>query len=154
MSERKDKGWLDEQLRRAVNGATPAFDAEAWKQKYTREYKALLAGGKQTAGWGQPHSGRRILGVPFGKLAVAAAVLVAAGVLLLGRFGFTPVQPVPASAPPSPAQMVSVLSLSAAFRQGGMEELDRQCDRAMERLGPRPGSVSMQELQKDINGKG
>jgi hypothetical protein len=32
--------------------------------------------------------------------------------------------------------------------------LDKQCDRALERLGPRPTNVSMQELFKDLDGKG
>jgi hypothetical protein len=149
MSERKDEKWLDEQLQRAVNGATPVFDAEAWKHKYAKEYEALLARGE--------HPAMRILRGPFVKLAIAAAVLVGAGILLLGRHGAAPVQPVPGSRPvarQAPAQMVSMISLSAAFRQGGMEGLDEQCDRALEKLGPRPSNVSMQELLKDINGKG
>ncbi|MCL5278954.1 MAG: hypothetical protein M1376_03490 [Planctomycetes bacterium] len=154
MSERKDEKWLDEQLQRVVDGATPVFDAQAWKQKYTTEYEALLAGGEQPVGWGLPHPTMRILRGPFVKLAIAAAVLATAGVLLVGRFAPTPVQPVPATAPPSAAQMVSMISLSAAFRQGGMEGLDKQCDRALEKLGPRPNRMSMQELLKDLNGKG
>ncbi len=154
MSEHKDERWLDEQLQRAVNGATPAFDAQAWKQKYASEYEALLARGKQPVRWGTLRPTIRILSGPFGKITIAATVVVAAGVLFVGRFGPTPVQPVPASTQPSPAQMVSMISLSAAFRRGGIDELDRQCDRALERLGPRPNSVSVQELLKDINGKG
>ncbi len=149
MSEHKDEKWLDEQLKRAVGGSTPVFDSQAWKHKYAKQYEALLARGGQPVGWG--------LGGPFVKLAIAAAVLVAAGVLLLGRHGAMPVQPVPGSRPAvrtSPAQMVSMISLSAAFESGGMEGLDKQCDRALERLGPRPNSISVQELLKDLNGKG
>jgi hypothetical protein len=91
----------------------------------------------------------------FGKLAIAAAILIAAGIFLAGRFGVT--QPTPGPQPaavPSPAQMVSMISLSAAFSHGGMEGLDKQCDRALETLGPRPSTVSVQELLKDINGRG
>jgi hypothetical protein len=157
MSEHKDEKWLDGQLQRAVDGATPVFDAQAWKQKYANEYEALLARGRQTAGWGLPYRAIRILGGPFGKIAVAAVIAVAAGVLLVGRSGLPPERPTPDPQPiaqQSPAQMVSMLSLSAAFRRGGIDELDKQCDRALETLGPRPNSVSVQELLKDINGKG
>ena len=154
MSEHKDEKWLDEQLQRVVNGATPVFDAQAWKRKYAREFQTLLGRSEQPSRSSTGRTVRLVFRGTIGKLAIAAAVLVAAGVLLVGRFAPAPVQPVPTSAPPSPAQMVSMISLSAAFRQGGMEGLDRQCDRALERLGPRPNSVSVQELLKDINGKG
>jgi hypothetical protein len=95
--------------------------------------------------------------VSLGRLAMAAGILVVAGVLFLERFGSAPQRPssgVPTAAQDSPAQMVSMIVLSAAFRSGGMEGLNNQCDRALERLGPRPTSVSMQELFKDIDGKG
>jgi hypothetical protein len=171
MSGRKDEKWLDDQLQRAVNGSTPVFDAQAWKQKYSGEYKALLSRGRQNVGWGlphrsgtsrrlwwgKPHPTARILRSSLGKVAIAAAIIVAAGVLLAGRLGIAPKKSSPEPQPvaqQSPAQMVSMISLSAAFRSGGMEGLDRQCERALERLGPRPTSVSMQELLKDISGKG
>jgi hypothetical protein len=97
----------------------------------------------------------RIVRSSFGKFAVAAAILIVAGVFLAGRFRVT--QPTPGPQPmaaQSPAQMVSMIALSAAFSHGGMEGLDKQCDRALETLGPRPSMVSMHELLKDINGKG
>jgi hypothetical protein len=150
MSERKDEKWLDDQLQRAVNGSTPVFDAQAWKQKYAGEYQTLIARGKL-------HPTVRILRGSFGKVALAAGVIIAAGILLVGQLRPSPERPTPGPQPiaqQSPAQMVSMISLATAFRSGGMEGLDRQCERALERLGPRPTSVSMQELLKDINGKG
>jgi hypothetical protein len=156
MSEHKeDEKWLDDRLQRAISGATPAFDARAWKQKYAKEYEAILARGQRKVGWGLPHLATRIVRRPFCKVALAAAFVIGAGILLTGRFGTT--RPMVVSQPAaqeSPAQMVSMISLSAAFRSGGMEGLNEQCDRALERLGPRPTSVSMQELLKDINGRG
>ncbi len=170
-AHRKDEKWLDDQLQRAVNGAAPAFDAQAWKQKYAREYETLVGRGKQMVGWGLPHHNRRdqrdrwgkphptesVLRGLFGKVAIAAAILIAAAVLLSGRFVGRPDEPIPVSpvvVHQSPAQMVSMISLSAAFRRGGIDELDKQCDRALEKLGPRPNRVSMQELFREMNGKG
>jgi hypothetical protein len=157
MSEHKDEKWLDEQLQRAVDGVTPMFDAQAWKRKYAREFQILLGRSGQPNQSGTGRTVRVLLRGSTGRLAIAAAVLATAGVLLVGRFGPAPDGSTPARQPvasPSPARMVSMISLSAAFRQGGMEGLDQQCDRALERLGPRPNSVSMQELLKDIDGKG
>ncbi len=45
MSERKDERWLDDQLRRAIHGSTPQFDAQAWKAKHPDEYQNLVAAG-------------------------------------------------------------------------------------------------------------
>jgi hypothetical protein len=160
MSERKDEQWLDEQLRRAVDGTTPVFDAGAWKEKHSREYQTLLHRSGQPDRSGTGRTIRLVLRSSTAKLAVAAAVVLAAGLLLIGRFepgADRPVPDRPRDDLRSPAQMVSMISLSAAFRRGGIDELDRQCERAMEQLGPRPGSVSIQEVLKDItaaNGKG
>ncbi len=156
MSEHKDEKWLDEQLQRAVDGVTPTFDAEAWKQKYAKEYEALLARSRQAGGRGKTSFTGWVLKSQFGKVAIAAAIVITASVLVVSRSGSTSVPPGPGSlsrAQPSPAQMVSMISLSAAFRRGGIDELDKQCDRALKKLGPRPNSVSMQELLREMNGK-
>jgi len=157
MSQRKDEKWLDDRLQRAVNGVSPVFDAETWKHKYAGEFQTLLGRSGRPSQSHAGHKVRLVLRGSIGKLAIAAAVVAAAGALLIGRFAFPPDKPRPSPQPmiqQSPAQMVSMISLSTAFRIGGMEGLDKQCDRALERLGPRPTNVSIQELLKDISGKG
>jgi hypothetical protein len=157
MSERKDETWLDDQFQRAVNGATPVFDAQAWKRKYSKEFETLLCRNGRPRRFGTGRIVRLVLKGSIGKFAIAAVVMAAAGILLVGRFGLRPDRPTPGPQPvvqQSPAQMVSMISLSTAFRSGGMEGLDRQCEQALEKLRPRPTSVSMQELLKDISDKG
>ncbi|MBM4027764.1 MAG: hypothetical protein FJ280_20545 [Planctomycetes bacterium] len=162
MSERKDEQWLDKQLRRVINGAPPVFDAESWQRRYDREFQTLMARGGRPAD--VPARGD-VCATPWilklmGKLALAAAILVTAGILLVGRLGQSPDRPIPEPSAvdlPSPARMVSMMSFSAAFRRGGLDELDRHSERALETLGPRPNEVSVQELLEDIvamNGKG
>ncbi len=154
MSEHKDEKWLNEQLRRAVDGATPAFDAQAWKHKYAREFQTLLGRSGQPSQFDTGRTVRLTLRGSIGKLAIAAAVVATLGISLIGRLEPGPGRPTARSDSASPAEMVSMISLSVAFQQGGMEGLGRQCDRALERLGPRPNSASLQELLQDINGKG
>jgi hypothetical protein len=148
MSERKDEQWLDRELRRAVEGTTPVFDAQAWRQKHRAEYEALLSRRDPTnkARQGMPHP--MVLGRWFGALAVAAAVMVVAGVLLLSRPepDAHPPTPGPAASVSSPAQMMTMMSLQAAYQQGGTEALERQFDKALKMLGPRTTSMSSQEL--------
>jgi hypothetical protein len=150
MSERKDEKWLDKQLQQVVNGSTPAFDAQAWKQKHRDEYQMLLSRGrasKQSAS-NAGRTVRVVLGSWIGKLAAAATIAVAVGLFVLGRNGHGPDKP-PASPGPmaqSPAELVTVMSLQAAYRQGGTEALDRQFDKALKMLGPRTTSISLKEL--------
>ena len=154
MSERKDEKWLDQQLQRAVDGTTPAFDAQAWKHKYAREFQTLLGRSGQPSQSGTGRALRLVLKGSIGKLAIAATVVATLGIFLIGRLQPGPDRPTAGPDSTSPAQMVSMISLSAAFRQGGMEGLDTQCDRALESLGPRPSSISVQELLKDIDDEG
>ncbi len=94
---------------------------------------------------------------PTARLALAAAVVVAAGILFFGWLRPIAERPTPGPqtvAQQSPAQIVSMTSLSAAFRSGGMEGLNKQCDRALETLGPRPTIVYVQEFFRDSNSKG
>jgi hypothetical protein len=150
MNEHADRKQLDDELRRVIDTSRPEFDAEAWKDKYAGEYETLVSRGQGVAP--SAASGRRTIRIgSIGTLAAAAAIIVVVG-LLAGRFGREPTRP---TAPPraraqSPAKIVSMASLSAAFRQGGMEALDKQFDEALDTLGPRPNGDSMAELLGDL----
>ena len=52
----------------------------------------------------------------------------------------------------SPAKMLTVMSLNNAFRRGGTEAVEEQCNQAFEMLGLRPEKISIQELLADFNG--
>jgi len=150
MSERKDERWLDDQLRRAVHGDTPRFDAQAWKQKHAEEYQRLVA---RSAGWGLPHrvgTGRWLRwGKPHPttliRLAVAAAIIMTIGLFVLRMH--RPEKPTSPSelAGGSPAERMTMRSLSLAYEQGGFDELDRQLQNTLDEFGPRSSGVSLQE---------
>lgn len=150
MSERKDEKWLDDQLRRAVDGTTPAFDAESWKRKHRREYEALLARGKKASHPSAVTSRvvRLVLRGPFGKLAAAAAIIVLAGVFSVSEPGRMPERPIdePRSVAQGPEEMLSMMSLRMAYQQGGFEALDQQLQDTLDTFRPRSSGVSMQEL--------
>jgi len=153
MNERRNDEWLDEQLRQVINTSEPQFDADTWKEKYADEYQALTARGGR--GKPVPASRARMARVirigTVGGLTVAAAILLTIG-LFFSRGRREPAGPGSTYHPvaQSPAKMVSMMSLSAAFRQGGIEALDRQLDIATEKLGPRPGGNSIAALLSDL----
>jgi len=153
MSERKDEKWLDGELRRVIDGATPEFDAEAWKRKYPAEFQAVLARGTKGRKAGRPRIVRFVLGHPGAGVAVAAAIVIAAALLLRGPTEREPQKPVPddrRTIARSPAQMVTMMSLTLAYRHGGTEALDRQLDEAVGMLRPRSATMPMHELFDEL----
>ncbi|MBN2130837.1 MAG: hypothetical protein JW741_15150 [Sedimentisphaerales bacterium] len=152
MSERKDEKWLDGELRRVIDGATPEFDAEAWKRKYPAEYQAVLARAAKGRKAGRPRIVRLLLGHPGAGVAVAAAIVIVAALLLRGPAAREPQGPVPGgqTVAQSPAKMVTMMSLTLAYRRGGTEALDQQLDEAVGILRPRSATMPMHELFDDL----
>ncbi len=144
MNERRDERWLDEQLRRAINTTAPEFDAERWKRDHAEAYQALVWRGR---------GGRRGHWA-VGGLAAAAVILIGAAILLTRTLPQIRREPVGGdiAKAPSPAHIVSLMSLRASYRQGGEEVLYEQLDTAMKTLGPRPGRPSPLRMLIDLDG--
>jgi len=85
-------------------------------------------------------------------LAAAAAIVIGVTLLFLAR---GPEQrsegnPQPYAAG-GPAGLTTALSLTMAYRQGGLDALEAQCDEALDLLGPRPASLPLHELYDNGN---
>ncbi len=147
MNRRKDEDWLDEQLKQVINTTRPEFDAEAWKHRYPRAHAALTPRRCEVTDFGTA--------LPY-KLRLAVAAVILIGVALLWIQKPTPELPAPpmeTTAPVRfPAQMVSMMTLRAAYRQGGQEGLNRQLDSALKTLGPRPDELSLLRVLRDLDG--
>ena len=89
-----------------------------------------------------------------GALAVAAVILIGAAILLMQVPSRQPQEPEVAVTPkaPSPARIVSMMSLRMAYRRGGEEALNQQLDAALKTLGPRPSKLSALEVLSDLEG--
>ena len=87
------------------------------------------------------------------KLAAAAVILVAAGLMMVYRNQPMPQQqPGPVIVTKSPAEMLTGMSLSLAWRRGGIEAMDEQSKKAFDMLGAEPANGSIQELLVELNG--
>lgn len=87
------------------------------------------------------------------KLAAAAVILVAVGLMMVYRNPPAPQQPPQTvSVAKSPAEMLTAMSLNIAWRRGGIEAVDEQSSKAFEMLGSQPAKASIQELLLELNG--
>lgn len=96
---------------------------------------------------------RMIFRNPLTKLAAAAVIIVAISFFIAHRGPSEQADTtIESRATKSPAEMQAILSLSIAYRRGGIEAVDRQCQKAIEMLGPRPAEITVTELLEEYNG--
>lgn len=139
MNERNEK-WLDEQLKKTIDSGKVEFDGEQWKQKYSAKYQKLISRART-----RPNVQRFSLAHPL--IRIAAVIAIAALVVLFMSRRPGHVEPVVfEKSEQSPAKMLSMLSLSLAYRQGGLDAVDEQSKKAYELLGQKNTNVSIGEL--------
>ncbi len=100
---------------------------------------------------------RTILKSPITKLAAAAVIIVAIGLLALlvhRRPGEQADTTTVSEVTKSPVEMMTAMSLERAFRRGGIEAVEKQCKQAFKPIGPRPGSLSVEQILAEFNGDG
>lgn len=151
MSTQKDEKWLDEMITRTINTTRPEFDSEKWKQKYHKEFQTLVSRADKAST--VPFRLPSVLKSPITKLAAAALIILAIGFFMihLGT-GEKVITPDVTTVSKSPAEMLTVMSLNIAYRRGGMEAVERQCEQAIEKLGPRPAEITIKQILTEFNG--
>jgi hypothetical protein len=150
MSDNNDK-WLDEIISKIINTVKPQFDAEKWKQKYPDEFKMLQArNGKPSV---HQFQWTTIFKNPISKLAAAAIIILAFGLLILQSNKKEKIETVKVlNVTQTSTEMLTLKSLTIAYRNGGIEAVEKQCDEAIEKLGFKPKKIAVQELISDIDG--
>ncbi|MHC4533656.1 MAG: hypothetical protein ACYS6K_06870 [Planctomycetota bacterium] len=143
---------MDELISRTINTEKPQFDAEKWKQKYPEEYQALLSRAAQGDSISQPKVLKVILKSPLIKIAAAAVIILGVSIFITQKDPGELEQPKIVKATKSPAEMMTAMSLTIAYRNGGMEALETQYDEACKQLGPRPRSLSVDQVLTEFNG--
>ena len=87
------------------------------------------------------------------KLTAAAAAVIIVGIGLLAIFVHQGPgeQPVP-KVVKSPSKMMTAMSLTMAYRRGGIDALDKHCEKALKKLGPRQLRLTLGQLLTENNG--
>ena len=101
---------------------------------------------------GSSSTTRMMLRSRAAKLAAAAAIIIAVGLLMIQSNPREQTHAPTVNVAKSPADMLSVMSLTMAYRRGGIEALDNQSNEAFEMLGSQPTTVSIRELLTESNG--
>ena len=151
MSKYKDDKWLDELITRTINTTKPQFDSEKWKQRFPKEFKMLFSRSDKASTATVRLS--NILKSPITKLAAAALIILAIGFFLthLGpseKVDTTDVTTVTKS----PVEMMTAMSLERAFRRGGIEAVESQCEEAFKPIRPVSRSLSIEQILAEFNG--
>ncbi len=96
----------------------------------------------------KPSTARIIILNRMMKLAAAAALIIVAISLYIAhqgpseQGGITRVLEVAES----PSEIMTMKSLTIAYRRGGIEGIENQCEKALKILGPQPASISLGDL--------
>ncbi len=152
MKEQRNEKRIEELISRTINTEKPQFDAEKWKQKYPDEYQALLSRAAKGDSGGHSTILKVILKNPITKIAAAAVIILCVSVFITQKKPGEQEQPNIAKAAKSPAEMMTAISLTIAYRKGGMEALEEQYNEAYKQLGPRPKSLSVDQILTELNG--
>ena len=98
----------------------------------------------------KPSAAGMILRSRAARFAAAAVVILAVGLLMVYRNPPVRQRPQMVSVAKSPADMLTARSLMTAYRHGGIEAIESQCDKALEMPGPRLDTLDMKELFTEI----
>ena len=151
MSRKKDEKWLDELISQTINSGKPEFDAEKWKQKYPKEFQMLQSMSQKDSRTRQPSIWRIVRQSLITKLAAAAVIIVAIGLIAVFVHR-SPDEEIGSRYGESPTKMMSAISLTMAYRRGGIEAVDEQCEKAIRMLGPKPAGLTVKQLLAKTNG--
>jgi len=153
MDKEKNEKHLDELISRAINTEKPQFDAEKWKQKYPDEFQMLLWRAAKGDSARQSNILKVILKSPLAKLAAAALIIIAISFFTARQ---VPTEKADTNTVPKvtkyPVEMVTAISLERAFRRGGIEAVEKQCNEAFKPIGPRPKRASVEQILAEFNG--
>jgi hypothetical protein len=130
-----------------------ATNADTDKRILDDSFGAMEAAKTELSG-GRPNLWSVLLASKVTRLAAAALIIVAIGFVghRISR-EHTDAQITSESAR-SPAEMLTFMSLTMAYRQGGIEALEKQCEQAVELLGPRIKDLSIGGLLEELNSNG
>lgn len=144
MNSSEDKK-LDEMITKALGGTESQFDLEAFKDKHYDE----IADFQRQAADKHKYPVRTTPNIKvFAKLAVAAMILIGIGIFIYDPGNNGPVDPpVPSGRPVS---AMSLIKLNQAYNAGGLDEVEKQYEKAYAELGPRTNGESANSILNEL----
>jgi hypothetical protein len=142
-----------ENIEKRIENVKIVVDAEANERVFGNILQAFGKSETKQSAETQPNMWRTII---VSRITRAAAIIVVIAAIGFSVFYRSPGEQAAtdktSEVAKSPAEMLTFMSLSMAYRRGGIEALEQQCEKAFEMLGPRPAAVSTQDLLTELNG--
>ena len=141
-----------EDIEKRIKNVNIVIDSERNKRVFSDILQAFeKSKAKELAPTG-PNICRMILKSPSVKIAAAAGIIIALSFFSTHRAPDKQEPSKISEVKTSPVEMMTAISLERAFRSGGMEALENQCEQALKLLGTRTISSSSYELLSEFNG--
>jgi hypothetical protein len=139
-------------IEKRIKNVNIVIDSERSKKVFSNILQAFEKSKAKEFASDRPNTSRMILRSPVTKLAAAAAMIITAVSLLI--ICKSPHDPIANSKvmkfTNSPAEMLTATSLIIAFRRGGIEAIEKQCDKALEMQKPPLDKLDIKELFTEI----
>jgi len=141
-----------EDIEKRIKNVNIVIDSESNKRVFSNILQAFQKSkAKDLSSTDQPNIWRIISKSPLTKLAAAAVIIVSVGLLIVYKSPHDPVaNPKVMKFTTSPAEMLTATSLMIAFRRGGIEAVEKQCDKALEMQKPPLDKLDIKELFTEI----
>jgi hypothetical protein len=142
-----------DRIEKRIKNVNMVIGAEGDKRAFANILQAFAKSkGKESAAT-KPKVRKTIMKNKITRLAAAAVIFIAVGFLVIHTRPRPQTRTDGASqaAKKTPGEMLTVLSLNIAYRQGGMDAVEKQYEKAFKILGPRLTSISVQDLLAECN---
>ncbi|MBC8471407.1 MAG: hypothetical protein H8D56_18255 [Planctomycetes bacterium] len=141
-----------EDIEKRIKNVDIVIDSERNKKVFSNILQAFeKSKAKEFAPTG-PNIWRIILKSPLPNIAAAAVIILAVSFFITHQEPSKQEQPNIVEVTKSPVEMMTSISLERAFRRGGIEAVENQCEQALKLLGTRTDGLSSQELLSEFNG--
>jgi hypothetical protein len=141
-------------IEKHIKNVNIVIDSESNKRVFSNILQAFeKSTAKELAQADQHNIWRIIFRNPLTKLAAAAAIILAVSFFSAHQDSSEQTDTTKISKiTKSPAEMMTTMSLRITHRRGGMEAVEEQYSEAFRLLGPRPGSLSVEQILAEFNG--
>ncbi|MHC4575584.1 MAG: hypothetical protein ACYS76_15935 [Planctomycetota bacterium] len=157
MKEYKPEDVFEQNVRRLIGSSASQTDSNADAGFQRKLIDSVLAEVERERLGARPGAisfvTRTVIESRIAKVAAAAVIVIAAGFLVIHtrprpQTGTDTLSP----AAKSPGEMMTAMSLKIAYRRGGLEAVEQQCERAFKMLPARPSpKTSLKLLTELIN---
>ena len=141
-----------EDIEKRIKNVNIVIDSECNKKVFSNILQAFEKSKAKEFSPTGPNIWRIILKSPLTKITAAAVIILALSFLSTHQNPGKQEQIGTAEFTKSPVEMMTAISLERAFRRGGIEAIENQCEQALKLLGTRTDGLSSQELLSEFNG--